>query len=58
MTDRATEPQAHEPDPDLVNLQDADPAEAAQIAEDLADRLGQDLEGTTRTRPASAQDPS
>jgi hypothetical protein len=57
MTDRPTDPDAHD-DADLQKLHDADPAEAPRIAEDLADRLARDLDGTTSTPEPVPEDPS
>jgi hypothetical protein len=45
MTDRPMEPADREADKDLEHLDTADPADAPQIAEDLADRLAGELEG-------------
>jgi hypothetical protein len=56
MTDRPTDPEAH--DTDLQTLQDADPADAPRIAENLADRLARELDGTTSTPEPVTEDPS
>jgi hypothetical protein len=56
MTDRPTDPEAH--DTDLQTLQDADPADAPRIAENLADRLARELDGTTSTPEPVPEDPS
>ena len=56
MTDRPMNPEAH--DNDLQTLQDADPADAPRIAEDLADRLANELDGTTDTPEPVPEDPS
>lgn len=47
MTDRTENPEAHGDDPRLRRLDDADPADAPKVAEDLADRLARELDGTT-----------
>jgi len=56
MTDRPIDPEAH--DTDLQTLQDADPADAPRIAEDLADRLARELDGTATTPKPVPEDPS
>ena len=56
MTDRPIDPEAH--DTDLQTLQDADPADAPGIAEDLADRLASELDGTTSTPDPAQEVPS
>jgi hypothetical protein len=56
MTDRPIDPQAR--DTDLQALRDADPADAPGIAEDLADRLASELDGTTSTPEPVPEDPS
>lgn len=54
MTDRSTDPEALETD--LVDLDSADPADAPQIAEDVADRLAEELDDARRraSRPGDA----
>jgi hypothetical protein len=47
MTQRPTEPERNEGEDDLDLLASSDPADAPQIAEDLADRLARELEGTS-----------
>ncbi|MCL1588608.1 MAG: hypothetical protein M3092_09325 [Actinomycetia bacterium] len=56
MTDRPIDPEAR--DTDLQSLHDADPADAPGIAEDLADRLAGELDGTTSTPEPVPEDPS
>jgi hypothetical protein len=58
MTERSTEPQGQNDDSDLEALEITDPADAPQIAEDLADRLAQELDSTNISRPSDPQDPS
>lgn len=58
MTDRSTDSDNAETDTDLVNLEAADPADAPQIAEDLADRLARELEGTKGTPASRHEDAS
>jgi hypothetical protein len=47
MTQRPTEPERSESEDDLDLLASSDPADAPQMAEDLADRLARELEGTS-----------
>jgi len=56
MTDRPIDPEAR--DTDLQALRAADPADAPGIAEDLADRLASELDGTTSTPEPVPEDPS
>ena len=58
MTDRPTNPQPHHSDTGLENLESADPADAPQIAEDLAERLADELDGTGVPRRPEPQEPS
>ena len=57
MTDRSTDPQPHDADADLENLEAADPQDAPQIAEDLAERLADELDRTAVPRPSEPQEP-
>jgi hypothetical protein len=56
MTDTPIDPAAQD-DTDLQKLHDADPADAPEIAEDLADRLARELDGTTTTPQPVPEDP-
>lgn len=58
MTDRSNDPDTHDTDMDLQDLESADPADAPAAAEDLADRLARELDTTVGTRPLGPQDPS
>ncbi len=51
MTDRTDHTDAHDTGTDLEDLAAADPADAPEIAEVLADRLAGELDDTTTPRP-------
>jgi hypothetical protein len=53
MTDTSTNPDTPDTDKDLRNLEAADPADAPQIAENLADRLARELDGPAAGSPPS-----
>jgi hypothetical protein len=55
MTDRPKDPQNTETEAELVNLETADPADAPQIAEDLADQLAHELERTSRSHTSEPE---
>lgn len=58
MMDRSTDSENPETDIDLAKLEAADPADAPRIAEDLAERLARELEGTSGAPPSGREDAS
>ncbi|MEN8238591.1 MAG: hypothetical protein ABFR53_05240 [Actinomycetota bacterium] len=58
MTDKPTDPEIHDTDADLEKLEAADPADAPEVAEDLADRLTRELDATPGSGPSVPEVPS
>lgn len=58
MTNRPTDADSRALDADLPELEAADPADAPQIAEDLADRLTKELDGSSPADTPGRRDPS
>lgn len=58
MTDRPTASETHDLDADVRELDATDPADAPQMAEDLADRLAKELDGSSRSDASGRRDPS
>jgi hypothetical protein len=58
MTDARKEQDPSKLDTSLGDLEAADPADAPGIAEELAERLARDLDGTGVQRSSGPEDPS